>query len=144
MTETPVSLRLATVQDIPAILSLIAENPDVLLPRTTAEMQELLETTWVVEQGRTVMGCCCLEIYSKKICEVRTLAVAKGQQGKGYGRLLVNAAVAEANRRGVPQILTITSALGFFERLGFGACLKEKYALFFRGTSGAKGETSLA
>ena len=59
-------------------------------------------------------------------------------------RLLVEAAISEANRRGIPQILTITSALGFFERLGFGACLKEKYALFFRGTSGAKGEPSAA
>jgi amino-acid N-acetyltransferase len=135
-------VRQAHSQDIPHILALIGENPEVLLPRSAAEMQELLETTWVVEEQAKIVGCCCLEIYSKKICEVRTLAVAKGHQGKGYGRLLVEAAVSEANRRGIPQILTITSALGFFERLGFGACLKEKYALFFRGTSGAKGEQS--
>ena len=142
MNQPNASLRSARSDDIPAILSLIAENPEVLLPRTIEEMMELLGTTWVVEDQGKIVGCCCLEIYSKKICEVRTLAVGKGQQGKGYGRLLVNAAIEEANRRGIPQILTITSALGFFERLGFGACLKEKYALFFRGTSGAKGEPS--
>jgi len=140
MNQSIGSLRAATMLDIPAILSLIAENPEVLLPRTAPELQELLDTTWVIDDGGKILGTCCLEIYSKKICEVRTLAVAKGQQGKGYGRILVNAAIAEANRRGIPQILTITSALGFFERLGFGACLKEKYALFFRGTSGAKGD----
>lgn len=144
MTDPIGILRLANAQDIPAVLALIGENPEVLLPRTPAEMQELLETTWVVDCEGRILGCCCLEIYSKKICEVRTLAVAKGQQGKGYGRMLVHAAIEEANRRGIPQILTITSAIGFFERLGFGACLKEKYALFFRGTSGAKGETSAA
>lgn len=140
LAEGAAKLRPAKREDISAILSLIAANPEVLLPRTEAEMEELLDTTWVVEEGGVIQGCCCLEIYSKKICEVRTLAVSKDCQGKGYGRVLVEAAIAEANRRSIPQILTITSALGFFERLGFGACLKEKYALFHRGTSGAKGE----
>ena len=131
-------VRRARKRDIPAIFELIDANPGTILPRTPDELSELVKTFWVVEEKGVVVGCCCLEIYSKKICELRTLAVAKESQDQGYGRRLVRAVVREANRRGIHQILTITSARSYFENLGFGSCLREKYALFWRGTSGAK------
>jgi len=52
-------------------------------------------------------------------------------RGRGYGAALTAAAVEEAERRGIPQVLVVTSNVEFFERLNFGPCLNEKYALFW-------------
>ena len=45
--------------------------------------------------------------------------------------MLTDAVVAEAQRRGIPQVLVVTSNREFFEKLNFGSCLNEKYALFW-------------
>jgi N-acetylglutamate synthase-like GNAT family acetyltransferase len=68
---------------------------------------------------------------------VRSLAVRETSRGHGYGARLVEAAVAEARRRGIPQILVVTSNVEFFGRLNFQTCLNEKYALFYEDRDGA-------
>jgi N-acetylglutamate synthase-like GNAT family acetyltransferase len=132
--ETKQMLRKATFEDIEQIQQLIDTNIDKLLPRTNEELSELIEFFWVIEEvdGR-IVGCCCLEVYSPKIAEVRSLAVHADCRGKGYGEMLVNAAIDEAQRQKVKQILVVTSTREFFEKLNFGPCLNEKYALFWTG-----------
>ncbi len=129
-------LRKATADDIAAIQQLINANLDKLLPRTDEEILELLDTYWVIEEQGEIVGGCCLEIYSRKIAEVRSLAVRDDCRGKGYGELLVHHAIEEAERRHIRQVFAVTSTREFFEKLGFGPCLDEKYALFWRGTNG--------
>jgi len=134
---------LASVDDIDGILSLVERNPGNLLARTREDMLELLATTWVAHDKallsehsgskNKVIGCVCLEIYSPKICELRTLAVDPQFQRFGIGTKLVSIAVAEAKARNIPQILTVTSSPEWFEKQNFGSCLKEKFALFYRG-----------
>lgn len=124
-------VRLARPADIPAILSLIHENNDRLLERSAEDMDALLPTFWVAEEDGVVVGCCCLEIYSKKIAEVRSLVVRQDRRHLGYGRTLVQAAVTEARGRGIHEILTVTSKLDFFAQLNFKPVLNEKYALFW-------------
>lgn len=126
------TLRRATAGDIDAILALVEANREHLVPRPRSEVEQLLDTFWVVEEGGEIAGCCCLEVYSPKIAEVRSLAVRAGSRGRGYGRQLVAAAIDEAKRRAIPQVLVITSNPEYFERLSFGPCLNEKYALFWR------------
>jgi N-acetylglutamate synthase-like GNAT family acetyltransferase len=126
-------LRKATAQDVPAIIALINENADTLLPRSDAEILELIETTWVAERDGALVGCCSLEVYSPKIAEVRSLAVRKDMRGHGYGARLVEAAVAEGKRRKIYQIFAITSSVDFFKKINFGPCLNEKYAVFWDG-----------
>lgn len=126
-----VELRLATVADIDGILALIAENRGVLLPRDGAEVEALIDAFWVVVEDGEIAGCCCLEVYSPKIAEVRSLAVRPSSRGRGYGARLVETAIAEAQRRSIPQVLVVTSNLEFFGRLNFKTCLNEKYALFW-------------
>jgi N-acetylglutamate synthase-like GNAT family acetyltransferase len=129
-------LRQATGADVPRIQALIAENLDKLLPRSDSELYELLAdgTLWVVEETGEIVGCCGLEVYSAKIAELRTLAVRGDARGMGYGKLLVEVAVKAAEDRNIRQVLVVTSTREFFEGLGFGACLNEKYALFWNGT----------
>jgi amino-acid N-acetyltransferase len=128
-------LRKATPADIPAVQQLIRANLDKLLPRTDQELLELLDTLWVIEHDGEIVGCCCLEVYSPKIAELRSLAVRDDCRGYGYGAMLVEAAVTEAKRRNIRQVLVVTSNREFFEKMNFGSALNEKYALFWNGKS---------
>jgi amino-acid N-acetyltransferase len=130
------TLRRATPADIDPILQLIAAHPRQLLPRPREEVEQLIDTFWVMDEDGELAGCCCLEIYSPQIAEVRSLAVREAMRGRGYGARLVEAAVAEARRRGIPQILVVTSNVEFFGRLKFQTCLNEKYALFYEDRTG--------
>jgi len=129
-------IRLATIADLSSILDLIRTNNDRLLERTPEELVSLLPTFWVAELNGQVVGCCCLEIYSRKIAEVRSLVVRDDHRQHGLGKQLVAAAVAEARRRGIYEILTVTSELEFFGKLNFKPVLNEKYALFWHADEG--------
>ena len=136
-------LRKARPEDIEPVRELIMSNLEKLLPRTSDELRELIDYLWVVEDDGKIVGCCCLEIYSPKIAELRSLAVAEAYRHKGYGEMLVNEAVAEAKRHNIRQVLVVTSTPEFFAGLNFGACLDEKYALFWMGKD-ADSQTSTA
>lgn len=132
MLQNAIMIRLARPADIPVILDLIHQNNDHLLERSPEEIEALLPTFWVAEDDSgTVVGCCCLEVYSRKIAEVRSLVVRADRRQQGFGRQLVLAAVEEARRRQIHEILTVTSELEFFNRLRFKPVLNEKYALFW-------------
>jgi amino-acid N-acetyltransferase len=133
-------VRKASPRDVDAILDVVNTNTDRLLGREREEIEQLLDSFWVAEADGRVVGCCCLEIYSPKIAELRSLAVMPDFRGRGLGAKLTDAAVSEARRRGIPQVLVVTSNREFFERLNFGPCLDEKYALFWLNpeTAGVK------
>lgn len=133
-TKIDVEVRKATPEDIPGIQALIRANQDKLLTRTDDEIRELLPLWWVIEDEGEIVGTCCLEVYSPKIAEIRTLAVRSGSRGRGYGAALVHTATDEAQRRRIPQVLVVTSTPEFFEALNFGPALNEKYALFWKGS----------
>ncbi len=126
-------IRKATETDVQAVVALIAGDPDHLLPRRAAEVADLLDTTWVSEEAGRVVGCCVLEVYSAKIAEIRSCVVHPDYRRRGIGRALVSSAVVEGRRRKIGEILVVTSAREYFERLGFGACLNERFALFWGG-----------
>lgn len=129
------NLRKAIPADVPGIQALIQANLDKLLPRTDEEIEELLSTFWVIEEDDgAIAGCCCLEVYSPKIAEIRSLAVAETCRGNGYGAMLVEVATEEAQRRNIQQVFAVTSSREYFESLNFGPCLGEKYILFWNGT----------
>ena len=124
-------VRRAAAVDVDAILAIVNANTDRLLARERGDIEPLLDSFWVAELDGRVVGCCCLEVYSQKIAELRSLAVLADARGRGLGASLTAAAVADAERRGIPQVLVVTSNREFFERLNFGPCLNEKYALFW-------------
>lgn len=126
-------IRKATHADIPAILNLVAANPETLLPRSEQEYAELLDTTWVAEIDGKVVGSCVLEVYSPKIAELRSFVVHGQYRDRGVGKEMAMAAVEEGERRNIREILVVTSSRDYFEKLGFSDCLHEKYALFWKG-----------
>lgn len=128
-------IRPAQEGDLPALEQFL--RPFVtdykLLPRTFDELRDLLPSFFVAERGGELVGCAALEIYSWKLAEVRSLAVAPSAQGSGIGRLLVQACVERARAQNVLEVMAITSADAFFMGLGFDYTLPgEKRALFIQ------------
>lgn len=117
-------IRKATAEDFPAIRELIALFPDKLLQDHLPEPEEFF-----IALQEEVIACCALEVYSKRLAEIRSLAVSPKHQGKGIASKLVEACLAEAKEIGVYEVLTVTGALPFFEKHGFGTFNNEKYAL---------------
>jgi N-acetylglutamate synthase-like GNAT family acetyltransferase len=126
-------IRKATLGDIPGILELVNANLGTLLPRTSEDYTELIDTTYVCEKQGRIAGSCVLEIYSPKIAEIRSFVVHKDYRSQGVGKALIAEAVAEARKRNIREIMVVTSAREYFEKQNFGACLNEKFALFWNG-----------
>ncbi|MFO0817233.1 MAG: GNAT family N-acetyltransferase [Pirellulales bacterium] len=137
--EPPVNVVVRPVRydDLENILGLIDPfvEQDVLLPRSEGELIELLATSFVAEDGKRIIGYVSLEIYSIKLAEVRSLAVAREYQRHGIGQRLVAACVDLARRKGIIEVMAITSNEDFFRLCGFDFTLPgEKKALFIHTT----------
>jgi amino-acid N-acetyltransferase len=85
---------------------------------------------FVAVVGGQVVGCCALQIYSKRIAEVRSLAVHSDHQDRGIASRLVECCTQRARERGVREVFAVTSQTSFFGRLGFATFRREKTALF--------------
>ncbi len=73
-----------------------------------------------------IVGCCALTIIWSDLGEIKSLAVAGSEKGKGIGRRLVAAAVDQAKRLGLPRVFALTLEPQFFERVGFTVVPKEQ------------------
>ena len=105
-----------------------------LLPRTFDELEDLLETSFIARLDGVIVGCAALEIYNKKLCEIRSLAVDPTAQGLGIGKKLVEACVELAEREGVYEIMAISVAEEFFRSCGFDFTLPNLKKAFFLQT----------
>jgi N-acetylglutamate synthase-like GNAT family acetyltransferase len=132
---TKVKIRAAEQDDIPAIAELIAPYvaEGSLLARTYEEFDDLLPHFFVADDDGEIIGCAALEIYSPKLAEVRSLAVSEQAQGRGVGKLLVQACVERAQQHNILEVMAITSSDGFFQACGFDYTLPgAKRALFYQ------------
>ncbi len=154
MIDTRIFVRNAIPADIPGIAELIEPfvHEGKLLARTYDEFGELLPNFFVAvavakdtEAGaddlnvasaaprERVVGCAALEIYSRKLAEIRSLAVHPDFQGHGVGKMLVDACIERARERNILEVMAITSSEHFFKSCGFDFTLPgEKKALFFQ------------
>ena len=104
-----------------------------LLPRTQDELEDLTVDGFIAESDSRIVGFAALEIYSPKLAELRSLAVASDQQGRGIGKALVSACVERAQQRHIFEVMAITSSEEFFQRCGFDFTLPgEKKAVFMQ------------
>jgi amino-acid N-acetyltransferase len=124
-------IRKATADDFSAIQELIAQFPDKLMQDHLPEAENFfiaIDDDPSTGSGQ-VIGCCALEVYSKRLAEIRSLAVLPAHQGQGIASELVEACLAEAKEKSVYEVLSVTGALSFFEKKGFSTFNNEKYAL---------------
>lgn len=113
--------RNAIVPDAMAIEALIASHvPDgTLLRRSLAEICENIRDFIVVEDESGIVGCGALHLYGPHLAEIRSITVRKTQNGRGAGRVLVQALLDEAERHHVLCICLFTRIPAFFAKMGF-------------------------
>lgn len=131
----PVTLRVAQRGDVEIISRFIQPFVDdgILLERTYDEIEQWLPHFFITEAGGEIVGCAALEVYSRKLAEVRSLAVSPKAQGMGVGRMLVQACIDLARKLNILEVMAITSSDEFFRACGFDFTLPgEKKALFIQ------------
>ena len=134
-----ITVRSVCEADLPAIAAFIEPfvGEGKLLPRTADELEDLLPHGFIAESDGRVVGFAALEIYSPKMSEIRSLAVAPECRGQGIGQRLVERCVERARERQVLEVMAITSNEEFFKRCGFDFTLPgEKKALFMQTRDG--------
>lgn len=117
----------AHVDHVDAITKLVNSyaEQNITLPRTEESVRQTLDD-WLVavepdeQNGHPMLvGCGALVPLTNELVEVRSLAIAEGQQGKGVGAKIVNQLVEMARQRGFKQVCALTLTEGFFLKLGF-------------------------
>lgn len=114
-------VRKAKITDVPAIQRLVnfyAQKGE-LLPRTLEELYQRVRDFYVLEQDGQIAGVCSLFIYRADLAEIRSLAVQPEREGKGIGRAVTEACIAEARALLIKRVFALTYKTAFFERLGF-------------------------
>ena len=96
-----------------------------LIPRSLPEICENIRDFMVAEDKGRVVGCGALHLYGLHLAEIRSITIRRSYRGKGAGRLLVDALLAEAERHHVTCICLFTKIPEFFSRLGFRMAEKE-------------------
>lgn len=119
------NIRKARKNDSVAIMALIKTFPEKLMQDHLPKMSAF----YIAEEKGEILGCCALDIYSKRIAEVRSLAVSPAAQGKGIATKLIEACIKEAKKKKIYELLTITGAEKLFAKHGFGTFQNEKFAL---------------
>jgi N-acetylglutamate synthase-like GNAT family acetyltransferase len=113
---------------MPAIRRLIRHFPQHLAQTNLPGLPSFV----VAEHAGELVGCCALQIYSKRMAEVRSLAVLPEFQDQGIASKLVKRCVQRARDRGIRELFAVTSQTSFFGKLGFTTFRREKIAMFFQ------------
>lgn len=115
-------VRAARPDDVPAIEKLVTAEH---LPAN--QLDEFLDTFLVLEDGGHIVGCVGLEPYGEAML-LRSMVVEPGRRGRGEGRMLVEACLAQARSKGAGRVYLFTMfAADFFGRLGFQRLAPEEF-----------------
>ncbi len=114
-------IRRARIPDARAIHQLLLgyAQQEQLLGRSLVDIYDALRDFHVVEEQGEILGVGALQICWEDLAEIRSLAVRPGLAGRGIGRQLVEACLAEARLLGLKRVFALTYQPRFFERLGF-------------------------
>jgi amino-acid N-acetyltransferase len=121
-------IRKAKLEDAAAMQQLInqAARRGQMLTRPIAEIYENIRDYYVFEERKRIVGVCGLHVNWEDLAEIKSLVIAPRYQGKGLGRQLVEACMAEGKALGVRRFYALTYVDAFFRKLGFRRVSREK------------------
>jgi len=123
-------IRKARIEDAKKIHEIINgfARKDLMMPRSLNEIYETVRDFWVsCDKKGDVIGCAGLHIVGwNDLAEIKSLAVVRKAQGRGFGSLLVQACLEEAADLKVGSVFALTYKPEFFRRFGFRAVPKSR------------------
>lgn len=127
-------LRTAKKTDIETIHVLIEWGAahGKVLPRPKKEIADVVTCFFIYEVKDKIIGCISLEIYNKKLGEIRSLVVLPNHQRQGIGRRLVEACIQKAKKENIYEVLAVTDKDVFFEKMGFSKVLNNQWPMFIK------------
>lgn len=126
--EKDILIRKAKITDsnhIKKLVNCYAEE-GIMLPISINQIYERLRNFSVIEKKGRVIGCGALKIMWKDLGEIRSIAVARSQKNKGYGRILIEELLAEAQSLDLKKVFVLTYVPDFFGKFGFEKIAKAK------------------
>jgi amino-acid N-acetyltransferase len=111
----------AKIPDVPRIHRLINGFADKgqMLPRPLSEIYESIRDFFVIRHGNEVIACGALHVSWSDLAEIRSVAVAEGNQRRGIGAALVAACLQEAEELGIETVFCFTYQPEFFKKHRF-------------------------
>ena len=127
MTGIP-KIRKANVLDVPAIADLINTHAlkGIMLQRPISRIYDNIRDYLVIEDENGVVACGALHVTWADLAEIRSLAVREDSLRQGYGRLLVDQFMKEAEILMVKRVFALTYQDEFFRKMGFAEIDKAK------------------
>jgi amino-acid N-acetyltransferase len=121
VTDAPITLRTATVDEADAMHELIDEHlaEGHLLPRELDEVVLHAHRFVVAMQDDEVLACAELAPLSRSVAEVRSFVVSREARDRGVGRRLVSELMRRATAAGFDKLCAFTHSPGYFVHLGF-------------------------
>lgn len=114
-------IRPATLNDVPAILSLVNNHAKqgLMLMKSPLDIYRNILNFVVYEMDGQVVGCSRLVVLWKDIGEIASLAVADGYKRRGIGAELVKECIQTAKNIGLPRVFSLTYQTAFFTACHF-------------------------
>lgn len=117
-----ITIRRARLPDVGAIVKVtkVFGEEGIMIPLSIGDTLERLRAFQVaVDDAGEIVGCVAVDATWDFLVEIRSLAVRKDCHGHGIGRMLMDAALADARDFGAQEAFTLTYVPDFFTRFGF-------------------------
>ena len=132
MPQSQIKIRTASLDDVRNIFQLIQNNIDQLVPRSISDIVQNIDRFLVAELSNGDLGGVISYAFypeigepTKSCVEIKSVCVRKDLRKLGLGRELVLAQIERLKKYRPAQIVVLTFAPGFFEKLGFKKVSKE-------------------
>ncbi|HMC64149.1 MAG TPA: amino-acid N-acetyltransferase [Gemmataceae bacterium] len=116
------AIRKAQKRDAPAIFNLLKPGmqSDELLPRTRAEIERQIESYFVFDVDRSIVGCVALFDHpAERKAEMASVYVDPRYENQGIGTMLMQYAESQARARGAVELFCLsTQAYNYFVQKG--------------------------
>ncbi len=114
-------LRRANVNDVKKIYEILKEysKRGLLLERTMSNIYDNIRDFFILEVNGEVAGIGSLHVCWEDLGEIRSLCVLDKFLNKGYGRVLVDRCLKDAEELKLKRVFVLTYNVNFFKKLGF-------------------------
>lgn len=132
------NIRPARVQDVHGMSLLINQyaSDNVMLARGPQYLYQHIQDYVVatvfddITGEDIVIACGALHVLWEDLAEIRSIAVHKECQGRGFGQTLVETLVNRCKNLGIPNVFVFTLVASFFFACGFKECDRDKLPPF--------------